>query len=158
MAPRIDSSSTLASTVTEASATIEQMTVSIDQMARNLESLAGTVTETSATVEEMTTSIEGVARNAETLSGAAQRTSSTVTEMAGAVNDVAKITTTQPRDWTPTGEQITQAGCNEPYPDTGRLTVFVYDGHPGGAGFAERGHAVAARWLRVTRDAITACE
>ncbi len=42
--------------------------------------------------------------------------------------------------------------------DTGRLTVFVYDGHPGGAGFAERGHAVAARWLRVTRDAITACE
>ena len=27
------------------------------------------------------------------------------------------------------------------HPDTGRLTVFVYDGHPGGAGFAERGHA-----------------
>ena len=25
------------------------------------------------------------------------------------------------------------------HPDTGRLTVFVYDGHPGGAGFAERG-------------------
>ena len=25
--------------------------------------------------------------------------------------------------------------------DTGRMTVFVYDGHPGGAGFAERGHA-----------------
>jgi DEAD/DEAH box helicase domain-containing protein len=42
--------------------------------------------------------------------------------------------------------------------DTGRLTVFVYDGHPGGAGFAERGHAVAARWLRVTREAIEACE
>jgi DEAD/DEAH box helicase domain-containing protein len=42
--------------------------------------------------------------------------------------------------------------------DTGRLTVFVYDGYPGGAGFAERGHDVAARWLRVTRDAIVACE
>ena len=27
--------------------------------------------------------------------------------------------------------------------DTGLLTVFVYDGHPGGAGFAERGHAAA---------------
>ena len=27
------------------------------------------------------------------------------------------------------------------HPDTGRLTVFVYDGHPGGAGFAERGFA-----------------
>ena len=42
--------------------------------------------------------------------------------------------------------------------DTGRLTVFVYDGYPGGAGFAERGHDVAARWLRVTREAIVACE
>lgn len=44
------------------------------------------------------------------------------------------------------------------HPDTGRLTIFVHDGHPGGAGFAERGHAVAAQWLRVTRDAIAACE
>jgi DEAD/DEAH box helicase domain-containing protein len=42
--------------------------------------------------------------------------------------------------------------------DTGTLTVFVYDGYPGGAGFAERGYEVAARWLRVTRDAIEACE
>jgi DEAD/DEAH box helicase domain-containing protein len=42
--------------------------------------------------------------------------------------------------------------------DTGTLTVFVYDGYPGGAGFAERGYEVAARWLRVTRDAIAACE
>jgi DEAD/DEAH box helicase domain-containing protein len=42
--------------------------------------------------------------------------------------------------------------------DTGRLTVFVYDGYPGGAGFAERGHAVAQRWLGVTREAIVACE
>src|SRR3546814_8407217 len=29
------------------------------------------------------------------------------------------------------------------HPDTGQLTVFVYDGHPGGAGFSERGFAVA---------------
>ncbi len=43
------------------------------------------------------------------------------------------------------------------HPDTGLLTVFVYDGHPGGAGFAERGHALAERWLRMTRDAIAAC-
>lgn len=42
--------------------------------------------------------------------------------------------------------------------DTGTLTVFVYDGYPGGAGFAERGYQMAARWLRVTRDAIASCE
>ncbi|MET1037718.1 MAG: Zn-binding domain-containing protein, partial [Aeromicrobium sp.] len=43
------------------------------------------------------------------------------------------------------------------HPDTGTLTVFVYDGYPGGAGFAERGYEMAARWLTVTRDAIVAC-
>jgi DEAD/DEAH box helicase domain-containing protein len=42
--------------------------------------------------------------------------------------------------------------------DTGRATVFVYDGHAGGAGFAERGHAAAIDWLTATRDAIAACE
>ena len=44
------------------------------------------------------------------------------------------------------------------HPDTGTLTVFVHDGHPGGAGFAERGYEVAARWLQVTLEAIEACE
>jgi DEAD/DEAH box helicase domain-containing protein len=42
--------------------------------------------------------------------------------------------------------------------DTGLMTVFVYDGHPGGAGFAERGHAAALEWLTATRHAIAACE
>ncbi len=42
--------------------------------------------------------------------------------------------------------------------DTGRMTVFVYDGHPGGAGFAERGHTAAREWLTATRDAIASCE
>jgi DEAD/DEAH box helicase domain-containing protein len=41
--------------------------------------------------------------------------------------------------------------------DTGRLTVFVHDGYPGGAGFAERGFATAQEWLRATREAISAC-
>jgi DEAD/DEAH box helicase domain-containing protein len=44
------------------------------------------------------------------------------------------------------------------HPATGKLTVFVYDGHDGGAGFAERGFAAAARWLRATAEAITGCE
>ncbi|MBW8751838.1 MAG: DEAD/DEAH box helicase [Propionibacteriales bacterium] len=41
--------------------------------------------------------------------------------------------------------------------DTGQLTVFVHDGHPGGAGFSERGFHTAADWLEATRDAIDSC-
>jgi DEAD/DEAH box helicase domain-containing protein len=41
--------------------------------------------------------------------------------------------------------------------DTDAPTVFVYDGHPGGAGFAERAYGVAAEWLSATREAIASC-
>jgi DEAD/DEAH box helicase domain-containing protein len=44
------------------------------------------------------------------------------------------------------------------HPRTGRLTVFVYDGHEGGAGFAERGFATAGHWLTATAEAIASCE
>ena len=44
------------------------------------------------------------------------------------------------------------------HPDTGQLTVFVYDGHPGGAGFARRGFEAAGPWLTATRETISACE
>ncbi|MBR8741995.1 DEAD/DEAH box helicase [Nocardiopsis sp. MG754419] len=44
------------------------------------------------------------------------------------------------------------------HPDTGRLTVFVYDGYEGGAGFAERGYAAAREWLAATRAVIADCE
>ncbi|HTY29137.1 MAG TPA: Zn-binding domain-containing protein, partial [Mycobacterium sp.] len=40
----------------------------------------------------------------------------------------------------------------------GLPTVFVYDGHPGGAGFAERGYRLARTWLGATAAAIEACE
>ncbi|MGY1698476.1 DEAD/DEAH box helicase [Geodermatophilus sp. SYSU D00766] len=44
------------------------------------------------------------------------------------------------------------------HPDTGTATVFVYDGHPGGAGFAERGFAALRRWLLATRATVASCE
>lgn len=44
------------------------------------------------------------------------------------------------------------------HPDTGLPSVFVYDGYPGGAGFAERGHAMLREWLTATSGAIDACE
>src|SRR3954471_6019042 len=43
------------------------------------------------------------------------------------------------------------------HPDTGNLTVFVYDGHPGGAGFSQRGFHAARAWLAATRDVIACC-
>ncbi|HEU5107452.1 MAG TPA: Zn-binding domain-containing protein, partial [Micromonosporaceae bacterium] len=44
------------------------------------------------------------------------------------------------------------------HPDTGAATVFVHDGHPGGAGFADRAFLAFAPWLLATREAIAACE
>jgi DEAD/DEAH box helicase domain-containing protein len=44
------------------------------------------------------------------------------------------------------------------HPDTGRPTVFVYDGNQGGGGFAERGHDSIPEWLTATRAAIASCE
>ncbi|WP_231116560.1 DEAD/DEAH box helicase [Motilibacter rhizosphaerae] len=43
------------------------------------------------------------------------------------------------------------------HPDTGLTTVFVYDGSPGGAGFAEQGWLRARRWLTATLEAVAAC-
>jgi DEAD/DEAH box helicase domain-containing protein len=40
----------------------------------------------------------------------------------------------------------------------GLPSVFVYDGYPGGAGFAERGFRQARTWLAATAAAIEACE
>lgn len=43
------------------------------------------------------------------------------------------------------------------HPQTGRPSVFVYDGYPGGVGMAERGYQILERWLRATWEAVRAC-
>lgn len=43
------------------------------------------------------------------------------------------------------------------HPDTGLLTVFVHDGHPGGAGFADRAYEVLPSWLAATLDLLRQC-
>ena len=43
-------------------------------------------------------------------------------------------------------------------PVGGLPTIFVYDGFPGGAGFADRGFEQIATWWSATADAIEACE
>lgn len=45
-----------------------------------------------------------------------------------------------------------------PGPLTGLPSVFVYDGYPGGAGFAQRGFRQASTWLGATAAAISACD
>lgn len=43
------------------------------------------------------------------------------------------------------------------HPDTEAPTVFVYDGHPGGVGFATRGFSNATTWVTATMEAIENC-
>ena len=43
------------------------------------------------------------------------------------------------------------------HPDTGLPSVFVYDGYPGGAGFAEHGYRTLREWLSATRATIEDC-
>jgi DEAD/DEAH box helicase domain-containing protein len=42
--------------------------------------------------------------------------------------------------------------------DTGLPTIVVHDGHPGGAGFAERGFAASGTWWDATYRALLSCE
>ncbi|MHA0289391.1 DEAD/DEAH box helicase [Mycobacterium sp. C3-094] len=43
-------------------------------------------------------------------------------------------------------------------PVDGLPTIFVYDGYPGGAGFAARGFGAITRWWAATASAIESCE
>jgi DEAD/DEAH box helicase domain-containing protein len=49
-------------------------------------------------------------------------------------------------------------GLSTPFhPDTGAATIFIYDGYPGGAGIAERGHLSGRRLLEATFEAVRLC-
>ncbi|MFO7545368.1 MAG: DEAD/DEAH box helicase [Trueperaceae bacterium] len=55
-------------------------------------------------------------------------------------------------------ERADVGGVSYPfYPPTGRPTVFVYDGHPGGVGYARAGAAAFLAWLTAARDLLHAC-
>jgi len=43
------------------------------------------------------------------------------------------------------------------HPQTGRPTVFVYDGHPGGVGLTERGFEEFEGWVADTRELLRGC-
>ena len=56
------------------------------------------------------------------------------------------------------GGLSTAVGPESTEDSTGLPSVFVYDGYPGGAGFAEQGFRRASTWLGATAAAIEACE
>jgi ATP-dependent helicase YprA (DUF1998 family) len=57
------------------------------------------------------------------------------------------------------GAELTALATHARLEDSERLpSVFVYDGYPGGAGFAERGFRQASTWLGATAAASQACE
>jgi DEAD/DEAH box helicase domain-containing protein len=43
------------------------------------------------------------------------------------------------------------------HPDTGRPTVFIYDGHPGGVGITERGFHQFEGWVADTLTMLDGC-
>ncbi len=43
------------------------------------------------------------------------------------------------------------------HPQTGLPTILVYDGYPGGAGYAARGHEILTQWLGATLAAVRDC-
>ena len=43
------------------------------------------------------------------------------------------------------------------HPATGEPTILIYDGYPGGAGYAARGFEVLPAWLAATRELIAGC-
>ena len=43
------------------------------------------------------------------------------------------------------------------HPDTGKPQVFIYDGHPGGIGIAERGYHIIQELWRATLDTVSGC-
>ena len=55
-------------------------------------------------------------------------------------------------------ERADVGGVSYPhYPPSGRPTVFVYDGHPGGVGYARAGAGVFASWLDAAVDLLARC-
>lgn len=55
-------------------------------------------------------------------------------------------------------ERADVGGVSYPlYPPAGETRVFIYDGYPGGVGYARAGAAVFLEWLRAARDLLSGC-
>jgi methyl-accepting chemotaxis protein len=73
----------------QTSSTMVEMATQIDNVAKSAQSLAGNVDETSASIQEMGAAIEQVAKNADNLLSSVEETSATIEQMAASINSVA---------------------------------------------------------------------
>jgi methyl-accepting chemotaxis protein len=73
----------------QTSSTMVEMATQIDHVARSAQGLASNVEETSTSIQQMSSSIEEVAKNAETLLGSVEETSSTIEQMTASIRSVA---------------------------------------------------------------------
>jgi methyl-accepting chemotaxis protein len=73
----------------ETSSTMVEMATQIDNVARSAQSLAANVDETSSSIQEMGASIEQMAKNAAALLGSVEETSSTIEQMTASMRSVA---------------------------------------------------------------------
>jgi methyl-accepting chemotaxis protein len=73
----------------ETSSTMVEMATQIDNVARSAQSLAANVDETSSSIQEMGASIEQMAKNAEALLGSVEETSTTIDQMTSSIRSVA---------------------------------------------------------------------
>ncbi|MEM6429172.1 MAG: DEAD/DEAH box helicase, partial [Deinococcota bacterium] len=55
-------------------------------------------------------------------------------------------------------ERMDVGGVSYPtYPATGEPVMFIYDGYPGGVGYAAAGASLFERWLTAAKDLLTSC-
>ena len=73
----------------QTSSTMVEMASQIDHVAKSAQSLAANVDETSSSIQEMGASIEQVARNADNLLSSVDETSTTIEQMAASIRSVA---------------------------------------------------------------------
>ncbi len=73
----------------ETSATMVQMATQLDSVNRSTQALAANVEETSTSIQQMGASIEEVARSSERLLGSVQETAATIEEMTSSIESIA---------------------------------------------------------------------
>lgn len=86
----IDTADQQAAGVRETSAAVQEINVSVTEVAQGVDGLSLSASETSSSILEMTASVEEVANNMESLGGSVEDVSSSITEIAAAIKQISE--------------------------------------------------------------------